>query len=50
MLLILKKKRFSQSFSLKSESVGSEVSNVCFCLSVFSKNDSNLERDKQTHH
>ena len=31
-------------------SVGCDVSSVCFCLSVFSKNDCNSEGDKQTQH
>jgi len=30
-----------QRLRLKSESVGCEVSSVCFCRSVFSKNDWN---------
>jgi len=46
----LKRMSFSQRFSLKTESVGCEVSSVCFCLSDFSKNDYNSEGDKQTHH
>ena len=41
------KRTILQRFSLKSES---EVNSVCFCLSVFSKNDCNSEGDKQTHH
>jgi len=46
----LKTMNFSQRFSMKIASVGCEVSSVCFCLSVFSKNDCNSEGDKQTRH
>jgi hypothetical protein len=35
---------------LRKESVGSEVSSVCFCLSVLSKNNCNSVEDKQTQH
>jgi hypothetical protein len=33
----LEKEEIFQRYGLKSESVGSEVRSVCFCLSVFSK-------------
>jgi len=43
------KRRVFQRISLKSESVGSEVRNVCFCISVFSKNVCNSEEGTNKH-
>jgi len=46
----LRKMNFSHRFSMKIASVGCELSSVCFCISVFSKKDSNSEGDKKTLH